>query len=161
MKGLIALLLFGASSVAFANIDIDSTRMTAYDYACVDGAGAVLSSHQRFDKAFSACAVRAADDPDGEYDVQGGRWRVVVTNNVDLRVIKGCLPSFEGAWSNQNFDVSLCVEGSDSYTVAVDDPSWSVNGTVLTAPTSGSGVVKISIISADMTFVFDEAWSIL
>ena len=51
--------------LAGGDISIDTTRQTTYDYACVDGQGNVLSAHQRQDKAISACATRAANDPTG------------------------------------------------------------------------------------------------
>ena len=79
MKRLLAFLaLFFVSSLS-ADISVDSIRQTSYDYACVDGAGKVLSPHQRQDKASAACLTRKLADPNGVYQVQGGRWRIDVT----------------------------------------------------------------------------------
>lgn len=47
------------------------TRTTPYDWACLDGTGAVLSTHQRFDTAFVACY----NNPAG-VTVQGGAYKL-------------------------------------------------------------------------------------
>lgn len=66
---------------------IESTRQTPYDFACVDEAGNVLSSHQRQDKAIQSCSNRALAEPGKPFDVQGGRWRIVAEAAADVVIV--------------------------------------------------------------------------
>lgn len=47
------------------------TRISPYDWACLDANGAVLSNHQRFDTAFVACYNNASG-----VEIVGGRYRI-------------------------------------------------------------------------------------
>lgn len=168
----IAFLILFAGQVS-ADITVDSTRKSAYDYACVDVSGLMpITNHQRFDKAQSVCVERALNDPAGTYEVQGGRWRVSVdvgqtappptTNpNVVFQVNVACVPVLEGILPNATFDVDQCVTGQGTYTVSADS-GWTVNGTTIAAPASGSGSMKlvISFDADDVAFVMTRLWSI-
>ncbi len=72
-----AFTLFIFSSLS-ADITIDSTRVTTYHYACVDAQDNILSKHTVPMEASAACATRKLNNPDGEYSVIGGRWRIDV-----------------------------------------------------------------------------------
>lgn len=64
----VGLCLF-ALGVAFAQVE--STRVSQFDWQCQDANGARVSDHVRFDTAFVACL----NAPNGAY-VQGGRYRI-------------------------------------------------------------------------------------
>lgn len=87
MKRLLCLALSLVSAIAIAQITVDSIRQTPYDYACVDGNGTVLSGHQRQDKAITACQNRKLADPEGTYDVQGGRWRMIAEAEAGIVIV--------------------------------------------------------------------------
>ncbi len=152
MRRLLAFLaLFFVSSLS-ADINIDSIRQTSYDYACVDGDGNILSSHQRQDKANAACVTRKINDPDGAYQVQGGRWRIQITGanaqsypgaNNSLPEGAGEPPNDPPVWNNT--PAPTFVEGVvASYDLAADcvDPEADtltfVNETGCTLPTGQS-----------------------
>jgi hypothetical protein len=54
-----------------AMAQVNSTRVSDFDWQCADAAGVKISDHQRFDTAFVACL----NAPNGAY-VQGGRYRI-------------------------------------------------------------------------------------
>ena len=165
MRFLPVLLLL--SFPGFADIEVDSTRQSVYDYACVDVSGVLpITNHQRLDKALTACTNRALADPDGVYEVQGGRWRIDVDGDpldaaFDIDLL--CVTELEGIQAQTSFDVGLCIESKIPYLVSVDSPDWSVNGTVIVAPVSGQGVVQVSVAFGgyDSAFVMARAWSVL
>jgi hypothetical protein len=72
------LVVYGPGALAAAAID--PTRVTAYDWACQDAAGTVLSNHQQQHTAIAACANRALADGKA-YFIQGGRYRITVSGS--------------------------------------------------------------------------------
>lgn len=174
LKMMICLLLV-ITSTALADIEVNSTRKSGYDYACIDVSGSLLSSHQRFDKAQASCVERALNDPDGVYEVQGGRWRVSVNvepttpppvspptdPNIFFLVNVACVPNLEGIEPLSVFDMAQCITGPGAYTVSVDAP-WTVNDTTIAAPASGSGSMNIilNFDEEDVEFSMSRLWSI-
>lgn len=157
---------------AFAEIQIDTTRKSAFDYACVDVSGILpLTNHQRLGKAQAVCTERALADPEGTYEVQGGRWRIsvqtdqppAVNPNVVFSVNVACVPSLESIQPLATFDVAQCVTGQGAYQVSVDSSLWAVSGTIISAPPSGQGSLKLSInFAADnVAFVMSRLWSVV
>ena len=54
-----------------------STRIESADWTCRDSSGAVLSSHQRQDKAMEACANRALAEPGAVFEIRPSGYRIV------------------------------------------------------------------------------------
>lgn len=76
----LVLLVLCGSAIAQANIprtNLDTTRITPYDYACSKPDGTVVSGHQRWDTAFEACwnNVELSD-----FRIKGGEWAFRRTN---------------------------------------------------------------------------------
>lgn len=68
------LLLVGGPAYA----QVTSTRVTSYDWRCVDPAGVTVSEHQRLDSAFTACLNLTLKDGKAR-TIEGGRYRITAT----------------------------------------------------------------------------------
>jgi len=76
---LIFIALFFVTSLS-AEIKVNSTRITSYDYACFDGEQNKVSpqNRQQPTKAVADCVTGKFNDPGREYFVHGGVWRIDV-----------------------------------------------------------------------------------
>ena len=84
---ILPLLVGGIFVSAGAEISVESVRQSPFDYACTETTVGVLSKHQRLDKAAAACLERELNDPSGQYEVHGGRWRIEVTKPAQAAVV--------------------------------------------------------------------------
>ncbi len=81
--------------------------------------------------------------------------------NVVFSVDVGCVPDLGDLQPRATFDVSQCITGIGSYRVSVDAP-WTSSGTVISAPSSGVGILRLVISFDDdgVDFVLSRLWSV-
>lgn len=144
-KLLVAALLMSAAgalvyTAAHAQTLAAPTRISPYDWACLDANGAVLSNHQRFDTAFVACY----NNPAGA-EIVGGRYRLVratppptacPAQPADETRAGTCPDGTTGSWTQMR-----------TYTSAPAPTCWSAGSWVPVDPPAGACTVPPPVLS--------------